>query len=274
MRRWQWVAGLLPGRLAVLAVLAVSVMGGCRQGPGAEDDQAASASESSLASNVNSSTSVDLSVAASTTGLGPDPNSDQGRPTRQGVLQSIAGLVVAERNAPQPYRRARFDENWSDEDRDCHDTRAEVLLEEATSTVSFRPNGCTVDRGGWTDPWNGTSSPLASAFQIDHTVPLANAWVAGAWAWSDEKRRRFSNDLGDPDALVALEGSNNTTKGDKTPDRWKPELQASWCRYAAAWSRIKGAWSLTVTEAERAALADMAATCGPMDVAAAPSPPR
>jgi hypothetical protein len=177
------------------------------------------------------------------------------------VLARIGTLEVAARTAPEPYRRARFGTDWSDDDRDCHDARAEVLMRDSRVPVTFRANGCTVDTGSWVDPWNGAASTLASAFQIDHTVPLANAWVSGAWRWTDQERRRFANDLTDPDTLLPLEGANNTAKSDKTPDVWRPQLRASWCRYADAWSRVKATWRLTVTPAERDALVGLAESC-------------
>jgi hypothetical protein len=193
--------------------------------------------------------------------LAPGPTAAPAPGTRPAVLARIAALAVAPRSAPEPYRRARFGTDWTDDDRDCHDARAEVLMRDSRAPVTFRPNGCTVDTGSWVDPWNGTASTLASAFQIDHTVPLANAWVTGAWRWTDTERRRFANDLTDPDTLLALEGSNNIAKSDKTPDAWRPQLRSSWCRYADAWSRIKGTWQLTVTAPERDALVDLAASC-------------
>jgi hypothetical protein len=202
-----------------------------------------------------------------TSGTGtPTTSEPQGTPvpgTRAAIVSQIDALVVATSSAPEPYRRARFGTDWADDDRDCHDARAEVLMRDSLVPVTFRANGCTVDTGSWVDPWNGTTSTLASVFQIDHTVPLANAWGSGAWTWTDPERRRFANDLEDRDALLALEGSNNTAKSDRTPDTWRPQLRSSWCRYADAWSRIKGRWKLTVTAAERDALIELAASCPP-----------
>jgi hypothetical protein len=170
-------------------------------------------------------------------------------------------LVVAPAYAPTPYLRDAFGPDWVDADGDCHNTRAEVLMAESAAPVTFNSNGCTVATGSWTDPWGGYSSTAAADFQIDHHVPLAEAWRSGAWAWSDQQRSTFAQNLTEPDALNALYGPVNTSKSDRTPDQWRPPLPSSWCRYAISWARIKNAWSLTVTAAELNALTAMVATC-------------
>jgi hypothetical protein len=134
-------------------------------------------------------------------------------------------------------------------------------MAETASPVTFNANGCTVATGRWVDPWGGFTSTFASDFQIDHLVPLANAWRSGAWAWTDQQRETFAQNLADPDELNAVKGTLNTSKSDSTPDQWKPPLTTSWCRYAASWARIKHDWNLTVTTAELAALQQMYASC-------------
>jgi hypothetical protein len=96
-----------------------------------------------------------------------------------------------------------FGDDWIDADNDCHNTRAEVLIQETTVPVTFNANGCTVNTGQWLDPWSGFSSNSASDFQIDHTVPLADAWRSGAWAWDGARRLAFANDLESLDNLKA-----------------------------------------------------------------------
>ncbi len=181
---------------------------------------------------------------------------------RDAVLAAIGALVVAEPYAAQPYRRVAFGDGWIDADRDCHNTRAEVLMSESTAAVTFNPNGCTVATGRWVDPWSGFTSTAASDFEIDHTISLANAWRSGAWSWDDDRRLAFANDLSDPDMLNPLQSRVNIAKGDRAPDQWRPPEPASWCRYAETWARIKRTWALSVTARERDALVEMAAACG------------
>jgi hypothetical protein len=181
--------------------------------------------------------------------------------TRSDLAALLDRLTIGAPYTAQPYHRAAFGDDWIDADNDCHNSRAEVLMLESSAPVTFNSNGCTVNTGQWADPWGGYTSTLASDFQIDHTVPLANAWRSGAWAWTDAQRLAFANDLDHADELNALHGPLNTAKSDKTPDQWKPPLASSWCRYATSWARIKYDWNLGVTQAEYEALAQMAASC-------------
>jgi hypothetical protein len=179
-----------------------------------------------------------------------------------GPAPGLEQLVVAPAYTASPYRRDAFGEDWIDADNDCHNTRAEVLMTETLEPVTFNANGCTVATGRWVDPWDGFTSNKASDFQIDHMVPLADAWRSGASTWTAERRQAFAQNLTDPNELNALHGSLNTSKSDKTPDQWKPPDRSSWCRYANEWVEIKVTWTLTVTVAERAALVGMLASCG------------
>ncbi len=144
----------------------------------------------------------------------------------------------------------------------CKDTRAIVLIHDSLAPVTYTtPSQCTVATGRWIDPWSGVTTSVASAFQIDHTVPLANAWYSGAWAWTQSQRVAYTNDYTDADHLVPILTHENESKGDSGPDAWKPPASSSWCRYALDWDHIKAKWHLTATPPEWAAVTAMAATC-------------
>jgi len=137
-----------------------------------------------------------------------------------------------------------------------------VLIRASEAPVSFtQPTECTVKTGRWTDPWSGAVTTVAHDFQIDHTVPLANAWHSGAWSWTQAQRVAYANDFNDTDHLVPILTSENETKGDRGPDEWRPPNQRAWCRYALAWDRIKAKWHLNATPTEWNAITSMAATC-------------
>ncbi len=53
----------------------------------------------------------------------------------------------------------------------------------------------------------------------------------------------------------------NRAKGDQDPSSWRPEQTAGWCTYAGDWIAVKAHWKLTVTPAEKAALAEMLGWC-------------
>jgi hypothetical protein len=201
------------------------------------------------------------STPAPTTSSNPPAAAPTTTPAVAAAPSVLDRLTIAAPHVGSVYRRAAFGEDWIDVDRDCHNTRAEVLMTETLDPVTFNPNGCTVNTGRWIDPWDGFASTRASDFQIDHTVPLAEAWRSGAWAWSDARRAAFAQNLDDPDELNALKSAVNSAKSDRSPDQWKPPLRASWCRYATAWARIKADWGLTVTQPEHDALATMLGTC-------------
>lgn len=152
------------------------------------------------------------------------------------------------------YDRARF-HHWVDADGDCRDTRDEVLAAESLVAVT----GCDVQRGRWLSYYDGVTTLASSDFDVDHLVPLAEAWDSGAKRWNAATRQRFANDLRDPRTLVAVTASSNRSKSDRDPSEWMPELGR--CRYVRQWVAVKVRWHLTADRAEKRALRDQSAGC-------------
>lgn len=98
----------------------------------------------------------------------------------------------------------------------------------------------------------------ASDVDIDHIVPLAEAWRSGASEWTTDQRTRFANASLE---LLAVDDGVNASKGDKTPDLWKPPNQAAHCLYAKRWIAIKQTYDLSVKATEKSALDSMLNTC-------------
>ncbi|HEX6869924.1 MAG TPA: HNH endonuclease family protein, partial [Micromonosporaceae bacterium] len=119
---------------------------------------------------------------------------------------------------------------------------------------------CKIVEGSWFSPYDGKTLTDPQDLDIDHMVPLANAWRTGASRWSDEQREQFANDLDRPQ-LIAVTSSTNRSKGDQDPSQWKPPRRAYWCTYAQDWVAVKSYWRLSVTADEKAALKDMLETC-------------
>lgn len=93
------------------------------------------------------------------------------------------------------YERSAFGHGWDDEDGDCQDSRAEVLIATSSTTVRFATDkSCRVVTGRWISPFTGNVTQNSSEIEIDHVVPLAWAWDRGASNWSDARRERFAND--------------------------------------------------------------------------------
>lgn len=157
------------------------------------------------------------------------------------------------------YDRDLF-EHWVDADGDGCDTRDEVLLAEARTAPAVGP-GCVLSGGRWRSAYDGVATDDPSTFDVDHLVPLAEAWDSGARAWDADTRRRFANDLDDPRPLRAVSAGSNRSKGDRDPAEWLPERAR--CRYAREYVATKLRWRLTVDRPERRALRELVAGCGP-----------
>lgn len=149
---------------------------------------------------------------------------------------------------------------WIDADGDGCNTRAEVLLMESQTTVSTRGR-CTVTTGSWVSVYDGALLTDAGSLDIDHFVPLNEAWVSGAYAWDGATRVQFGNDLGYGPSLVAVTASSNRSKSDQDPARWMPPARGYFCDYAATWVAVKWRWSLSVDSLERMALQSVLNEC-------------
>ena len=170
-------------------------------------------------------------------------------------------LAIAAPSHATSYSRDTDFGDWIDID-GCRNTHAVLLIRASAAPVTFTSaNNCTVKTGKWLDPWSGAVTTVAHDLQIDHTVPLANAWRSGAWSWTRDQRVAYTNDLADPDHLVAILSAENEAKGDDGPDQWRPPATSAWCRYALDWDHIKAKWHLTATPTEWSALQQMTRTC-------------
>ncbi|SCL15028.1 Protein of unknown function [Micromonospora rhizosphaerae] len=171
------------------------------------------------------------------------------------VTQQLGELTVAAAGSMKGYSRARFP-HWRDTGKNC-DVRDSVLQRDGES---IKLSGCNVVAGRWESPYDGLVFTDPADVDIDHVVPLANAWRSGADEWDDSKRGDFANDLTRPQ-LVAVSMRSNRAKGDQDPSQWKPANRSYWCQYAADWVTVKHYWRLTVTSAEKAALTEMLEGC-------------
>ena len=137
------------------------------------------------------------------------------------------------------YSRAEFGHSWADTDGDCLDTRQEILIRDSVYQVTI--DDCRVVNGLWFHPYaNTTEQPnfttSARSLDIDHVIPLKWAWTRGeAWRWSKEKRIEFAND---PENLIAVDSSENRSKGARGPDLWLPANKAFVPIYIDLWNRL------------------------------------
>ncbi|KAK3301714.1 uncharacterized protein B0T15DRAFT_514967 [Chaetomium strumarium] len=136
--------------------------------------------------------------------------------------------------------------------------REYVLKRDGSNVVTN--SACTATSGTWFSPYDGATWTAAADVDIDHMVPLKNAWISGANTWSAAKRTQFANDIDTPQ-LWAVTDNVNQAKGDKSPDVWKPPLTSFYCTYSRSWVAVKYAYGLSVTSAEKSALSSMLNTC-------------
>jgi hypothetical protein len=202
-----------------------------------------------------------LGSAGCTPSGGPAPSEESQPPARPGgggagtAAEQLEQLPVAQAGSMKGYSRERFP-HWRDAGSNC-DVR-DVVLKRDGKDVKL--SGCNVVGGRWASAYDGKSFDDPAQVDIDHMVPLANAWRTGAAKWDDDKRGDFANDLDRPQ-LLAVSASSNRAKGDQDPSQWKPPSRDYWCRYAQDWIAVKTYWKLAVTSAEKTALADMLETC-------------
>ena len=148
--------------------------------------------------------------------------------------------------------------HWIDADGDGCSTRNEVLISEADDPVTVG-SGCSLSGGRWYSYYDRVSWTNPSDVDIDHMVPLAEAWDSGARSWTTATRQAFANDLGDSRSLVGVTDNVNQAKGDQDPNEWLPTYDR--CRYVREWVAVKHRWRLTVDSAEKAALSSLASSC-------------
>ena len=159
---------------------------------------------------------------------------------------------------PAGYDRSLF-RLWVDANGDGCDTREEVLIVEA---VAGQVAGCGVIGGRWYSAYDGKSTTNSRTFDIDHRVPLKEAWDSGAWRWDGQTRQAYANDLGFADSLIAVSASSNRSKSDRDPAEWMPTLGA--CDYAKTWIAVKFRWRLSVDTTEKSALGRILNGCSPL----------
>jgi len=168
----------------------------------------------------------------------------------------LAALTIEPEGSSDGYDRDKFP-HWISQGDNC-DTREAVLKRDGDDVRVG--SDCYPTSGSWTSPYDGETWSQPSDVDIDHMVPLAEAWRSGASSWSTDQREDFANDL-DHAQLWAVTDNVNQSKSDHDPAEWKPPLRGFSCTYARAWVDVKYQWDLTADAAEKSALTDMLATC-------------
>lgn len=208
---------------------------------------------------------------AATPGSTPSTNPWAVDPAAVDAARAQLSTLAVKGRAPKTgYDRALFGQAWSDDvtvefgHNGC-DTRNDILRRDLDNeTFRAGTNDCVVATGLLHDPYTGTDinfvrgQNTSSAVQIDHVVPLSDAWQKGAQSWAADTRRNFAND---PRNLLAVDGPSNQQKSDSDAATWLPANKAYRCMYAVKIIDVKSAYGIWVTDAERTALAAQLDTC-------------
>ncbi|MFD3622536.1 HNH endonuclease family protein [Streptomyces sp. NPDC058676] len=170
------------------------------------------------------------------------------------LLPDALGQIQGAQESREGYSRAKFKHwNGGEDSADGCNTRQEVLISEAVEAPTVAA-GCSITGGAWLSYYDGQRVTSASALDIDHMVPLAEAWDSGASAWTATRREAYANDQKTPVSLVAVTARTNRSKSDQDPAEWLPPASEQHCRYVSEWVGTKLRWGLTADSAEVEAL--------------------
>jgi hypothetical protein len=169
------------------------------------------------------------------------------------TLADAVGRVPVENEDRTGYTRSAF-KHWNSGDlADGCNTRNEVLLAEAVTAPAVGA-GCKLTGGTWQSYYDNQEVTGPAGLDIDHMVPLAEAWDSGASAWTDARREAYANDQGAAASLVAVTARTNRQKADQDPAQWLPPAPDAHCRYIGEWVATKLRWQLTADTTEMDAL--------------------
>ena len=200
-------------------------------------------------------TAVTLLLVAPPPATAAQPTTDHDQRVTVRLRDAVTQLDVR-RERREGYDRDLFD-HWVDADSDCLDTREEVLVDESLEPTEG--GDCSVTAGRWFSYYDEVEWTAPGDVDIDHMVPLAEAWDSGARGWDEDTRRRYANDLFEQRSLVAVTDNVNQSKGDQDVAEWLPEFSV--CRYVREWVVVKTRWSLKVDRVEKQRLRELAAGC-------------
>jgi hypothetical protein len=181
---------------------------------------------------------------------------------------ALASLKVKGRAPKTGYARSMFSDGWADiavcSAGGVIDTRNFILMRDLKNKTYKYASGCVVQSGVLHDPYTGSTINFyrgvstSLAVQIDHVVPLSDAWQKGAQQISADARFSLYND---PNNLIAVDGPTNGSKSDSDAASWLPPNKGFRCQYVARQIFVKAKYHLWVTSAEHDAMARVLASC-------------
>ncbi|MFI8432674.1 HNH endonuclease family protein [Streptomyces sp. NPDC079020] len=202
---------------------------------------------------------VASAALAATSALLTAPTAQAAMPTPVSASTArtyLGQLTVETEGSSSGYSRDKFP-HWITQSGACN-TREVVLKRDGTNVE--QDSSCAAVSGSWYSEYDGATWTAASDLDIDHMVPLAEAWRSGASSWTTAQRQSFANDLTRPQ-LIAVTDNVNQSKSDQDPGEWLPSRSAYLCTYARAWVHVKHYYDLSVDSAEKSALQSVLNSC-------------
>jgi hypothetical protein len=216
----------------------------------------------------------------------PVPPTDLSGAEALALLAALPDAVYTDDGSYSGNREELFGEAWDyDFDQNGCDTRNDILTRDLTAT-EVDPATCRVSTGILTDPYTGETidfvrgQDTSADVQIDHLLPLKAVYATGGEAWPAEKREALAND---PVNLLAVKGTENSSKSDSLPSDWLPGFypdvsdrhdlgqRVAWddlpedtslqCWYVDTLLPVFVAYDLGVTPEDRAAMTAVLTTC-------------
>ncbi|TFC07067.1 HNH endonuclease [Cryobacterium adonitolivorans] len=141
------------------------------------------------------------------------------------LVGALPDAVYADNGSYAGNREELFGDAWAfDFDQNGCDTRNDILTRDLTGT-DIDAATCRVYTGILADPYTGEiidfvrGEDTSADVQIDHLLPLKAVYATGGEAWPAEKREALAND---PVNLLAVKGTENSSKSDSLPSEWLP----------------------------------------------------
>jgi Protein of unknown function (DUF1524) len=164
-------------------------------------------------------------------------------------------FTIIEKPGIDDYDRDTFDpgvttrvngEPWS--------PREVVLMKSSAIKVVLNEKGKIIG-GQWLCPYTNAIITDPKYIDIDHIVPLAEAWICGAKNWNDRQKNSYARDI---DNLVAVSSIANREKGRCSLENWMPSQKDKQLWYVQRWIYTKRKYNLGMSKEEVRAMVKFA----------------
>jgi hypothetical protein len=143
-------------------------------------------------------------------------------PSKATATTQLAGLSVAAQGSQTGYSRDLFP-HWITQSGACN-TRETVLKRDGSGVVT--DSACASTSGSWYSTYDGATWTAASDVDIDHVVPLSNAWKVCLSTCALTKSHPFPRPTSPP-CLSSCSSPTNTPHSPAQPPGPQPAVKPS-----------------------------------------------